>query len=62
MSEDQTRDSEGSFKLEDPTEVTAGETFFEPICITPTKKVQIRNGGAWVELISSHWLLYLVHG
>uniref|UniRef100_A0A8C8RM10 Kinesin family member 4A n=1 Tax=Pelusios castaneus TaxID=367368 RepID=A0A8C8RM10_9SAUR len=38
-SEDQTRDSEGSFKLEDPTEVTAGETFFEPICITPTKKV-----------------------
>uniref|UniRef100_A0A8C3RPJ3 Kinesin family member 4A n=1 Tax=Chelydra serpentina TaxID=8475 RepID=A0A8C3RPJ3_CHESE len=39
MSEDQTRDSEGSFKLEDPTEVTAGETFFEPICITPTKKV-----------------------
>ncbi|XP_067404450.1 chromosome-associated kinesin KIF4A [Emydura macquarii macquarii] len=39
ISEDQTRDSEGSFKLEDPTEVTAGETFFEPICITPTKKV-----------------------
>uniref|UniRef100_A0A8C0GN84 Kinesin family member 4A n=1 Tax=Chelonoidis abingdonii TaxID=106734 RepID=A0A8C0GN84_CHEAB len=39
MSEDQTRDSEGSIKLEDPTEVTAGETFFEPICITPTKKV-----------------------
>lgn len=39
MSEDQTRDSGGSFKLEDPTEVTAGETFFEPICITPTKKV-----------------------
>lgn len=46
ISEDQTRDSEGSFKLEDPTEVTAGETFFEPICITPTKKVQIRDGGS----------------
>ena len=37
--EDQTRDSEGSFKLEDPTEVTAGETFFQPVCITPTTKV-----------------------
>uniref|UniRef100_A0A8C0BR26 Kinesin family member 4A n=1 Tax=Buteo japonicus TaxID=224669 RepID=A0A8C0BR26_9AVES len=32
-------DSEGSFKLEDPTEVTAGETFFQPVCITPTTKV-----------------------
>ncbi|KFV14358.1 Chromosome-associated kinesin KIF4, partial [Pterocles gutturalis] len=37
--EDQTRDFEGSFKLEDPTEVTAGETFFQPVCITPTTKV-----------------------
>ncbi|KAM9179874.1 chromosome-associated kinesin KIF4A [Mergus octosetaceus] len=37
--EDQTRDSEGSFKLEDPTEVTPGETFFQPVCITPTAKV-----------------------
>ncbi|XP_030305103.1 chromosome-associated kinesin KIF4A isoform X3 [Calypte anna] len=37
--EDQTRDSEGSFKLEDPTEVTAGETFFQPVCVTPTTKV-----------------------
>ncbi|XP_068813105.1 chromosome-associated kinesin KIF4A isoform X2 [Struthio camelus] len=36
---DQTRDSEGSFKLEDPNEVTAGETFFQPVCITPTTKV-----------------------
>ncbi|NWR66125.1 KIF4 protein, partial [Bucorvus abyssinicus] len=36
---DRTRDSEGSFKLEDPTEVTAGETFFQPVCITPTTKV-----------------------
>ncbi|NXG73574.1 KIF4 protein, partial [Baryphthengus martii] len=34
---DQTRDSEGSFKLEDPTEVTAGETFFQPVRVTPTK-------------------------
>uniref|UniRef100_A0A8C0HQG9 Kinesin family member 4A n=1 Tax=Buteo japonicus TaxID=224669 RepID=A0A8C0HQG9_9AVES len=39
ISSDQTRDSEGSFKLEDPTEVTAGETFFQPVCITPTTKV-----------------------
>ncbi|XP_051486627.1 chromosome-associated kinesin KIF4A isoform X1 [Apus apus] len=39
LGEDQTRDSEGSFKLEDPTEVTAGETFFEPVCVTPTAKV-----------------------
>ncbi|XP_071614186.1 chromosome-associated kinesin KIF4A isoform X1 [Heliangelus exortis] len=37
--EDQTKDSEGSFKLEDPTEVTAGETFFQPVCVTPTTKV-----------------------
>ncbi|NXI47509.1 KIF4 protein, partial [Galbula dea] len=37
--EDQTRDSEGSIKLEDPTEVTAGETFFQPVCVTPTTKV-----------------------
>ncbi|XP_075619114.1 chromosome-associated kinesin KIF4A isoform X2 [Balearica regulorum gibbericeps] len=39
LCQDQTRDSEGSFKLEDPTEVTAGETFFQPVCITPTTKV-----------------------
>uniref|UniRef100_A0A8B9V217 Kinesin family member 4A n=1 Tax=Anas zonorhyncha TaxID=75864 RepID=A0A8B9V217_9AVES len=39
VSSDQTRDSEGSFKLEDPTEVTPGETFFQPVCITPTAKV-----------------------
>uniref|UniRef100_A0A663MU24 Kinesin family member 4A n=1 Tax=Athene cunicularia TaxID=194338 RepID=A0A663MU24_ATHCN len=39
LCEDQTRDSEGSFKLEDPTEVTAGETFFQPVCVTPTTKV-----------------------
>ncbi|NXL34553.1 KIF4 protein, partial [Glaucidium brasilianum] len=39
LCEDQTRDLEGSFKLEDPTEVTAGETFFQPVCVTPTTKV-----------------------
>ncbi|NXT77867.1 KIF4 protein, partial [Zapornia atra] len=39
LCQDQTRDSEGSFKLEDPTEVSAGETFFQPVCITPTTKV-----------------------
>ncbi|KFP11841.1 Chromosome-associated kinesin KIF4, partial [Egretta garzetta] len=39
LSENRTRDSEGSFKLEDPTEVTAGETFFQPVCVIPTTKV-----------------------
>ncbi|XP_042663280.1 chromosome-associated kinesin KIF4A isoform X2 [Tyto alba] len=39
LCEDQTGNSEGSFKLEDPTEVTAGETFFQPVCVTPTTKV-----------------------
>ncbi|XP_064422730.1 kinesin family member 4 [Latimeria chalumnae] len=38
-SEDQSKDSEGSFKLEDPTETHLGETFFKPLCVTPTKKV-----------------------
>ncbi|KFP69453.1 Chromosome-associated kinesin KIF4 [Acanthisitta chloris] len=37
--EDHKRDLESSFKLEDPTEVAAGETFFQPVCITPTTKV-----------------------
>ncbi|KFQ41747.1 PREDICTED: chromosome-associated kinesin KIF4A [Nestor notabilis] len=37
--EDRGRDSEGSFKLEDPTEVTVGETFFQPVCVTPATKV-----------------------
>lgn len=26
-------------KLEDPTEVKAGESFFQPVCVTPTSKV-----------------------
>lgn len=39
LCEDQKRDSEGSFKFEDPTEVTAGETFFQPLGVTPTTKV-----------------------
>ncbi|XP_036595981.1 chromosome-associated kinesin KIF4A [Trichosurus vulpecula] len=34
------QDSEGSFKLEDPTEVTPGVlSFFEPVCATPNRKV-----------------------
>uniref|UniRef100_A0A8C9L5W7 Kinesin family member 4A n=1 Tax=Serinus canaria TaxID=9135 RepID=A0A8C9L5W7_SERCA len=33
------RDSEGSLKLEDPTEVKTEESFFQPVCITPTTKV-----------------------
>ncbi|KAM6353840.1 chromosome-associated kinesin KIF4A isoform 5-T7 [Alca torda] len=37
--EDQTKDSEGSFKLKDYTELTAGGTFFQPVCVTETTKV-----------------------
>uniref|UniRef100_A0A8C9F702 Kinesin family member 4A n=1 Tax=Pavo cristatus TaxID=9049 RepID=A0A8C9F702_PAVCR len=37
--EDQTKDSEGSFKLEDLPDMTAGETFFQPVYIPPTVKV-----------------------
>lgn len=33
------QDSEGSFKLEDPTEVTPGLSFFHPVCATPNSKV-----------------------
>uniref|UniRef100_A0A8C3KZ74 Kinesin family member 4A n=1 Tax=Chrysolophus pictus TaxID=9089 RepID=A0A8C3KZ74_CHRPC len=33
------QDSEGSFKLEDLPDVTAGETFFQPVYIPPTVKV-----------------------
>ncbi|KAG8508179.1 Chromosome-associated kinesin KIF4A, partial [Galemys pyrenaicus] len=34
-----TQDSEGSFKLEDPTEVTPGLSFFNPVCATPNSKI-----------------------
>ncbi|XP_025789618.1 chromosome-associated kinesin KIF4A [Puma concolor] len=34
-----TQDSEGSFKLEDPTEVTSGLSFFNPVCATPNSKL-----------------------
>ncbi|NXF99803.1 KIF4 protein, partial [Sakesphorus luctuosus] len=37
--EDPQRDSDGSLKLEDPTMVKAGESFFQPVCATPTTKV-----------------------
>lgn len=37
--EDRTRESEMTLKLLDPTEITGGESFFNPPCITPTKKV-----------------------
>lgn len=36
---EQTQDSESSFKLEDPTEVTSGLSFFNPVCITPSSKI-----------------------
>ncbi|XP_053436903.1 chromosome-associated kinesin KIF4A [Nycticebus coucang] len=32
-------DSEGSFKLEDPTEGTPGLSFFKPVCTTPNSKI-----------------------
>ncbi|KAM6991341.1 chromosome-associated kinesin KIF4-like [Passerculus sandwichensis] len=37
--EEHKRDSEGSLKLEDPMEVKAEESFFQPVSITPTTKV-----------------------
>ncbi|XP_032745280.1 chromosome-associated kinesin KIF4A [Rattus rattus] len=33
------QDSENSFKLEDPTEVTSGLSFFNPVCTTPSSKI-----------------------
>ncbi|NXU53349.1 KIF4 protein, partial [Turnix velox] len=39
VSEDQTKDSEGSSKLEDSDDLTTGETFFQPICSLPNAKV-----------------------
>ncbi|XP_064933426.1 chromosome-associated kinesin KIF4 isoform X1 [Columba livia] len=39
LGEDQTRDSGGSFKLEDLSEVTAGGTFFQPVNITSPSEV-----------------------
>lgn len=39
MCEDQTKDSEGSFKLEDLPDVTAGETFFKPVYVPPNMTV-----------------------
>ncbi|XP_056216157.1 chromosome-associated kinesin KIF4A isoform X2 [Falco biarmicus] len=39
LCQDKSRDSDGCFRLEDPTEVASGETFFQPVCVTPTTKV-----------------------
>ncbi|XP_058514255.1 chromosome-associated kinesin KIF4A isoform X2 [Ochotona princeps] len=36
---ERTRDSEGSCRLEDPTEVTPGLSFFNPVCATPNSKI-----------------------
>lgn len=36
---ERTQDSEGSFKLEDPTEVTPGLSFFNPVSATPNRKI-----------------------
>ncbi|KFO29757.1 chromosome-associated kinesin KIF4A [Fukomys damarensis] len=33
------QDSDSSFKLEDPTEVTPGLSFFNPVCATPKSKI-----------------------
>ncbi|XP_041252520.1 chromosome-associated kinesin KIF4A [Onychostruthus taczanowskii] len=37
--EENKRDSEGSLKLEDPTEVKAEDSFFQPVCAIPTTKI-----------------------
>ncbi|XP_039945926.1 chromosome-associated kinesin KIF4A [Hirundo rustica] len=39
ISEENKRDSEESLKLEDPTDVKAEDSFFQPVCVTPTSKV-----------------------
>ncbi|ELV11199.1 chromosome-associated kinesin KIF4A [Tupaia chinensis] len=39
------QDTEGSFTLEDPTEVTPGLSFFNPICATPNSKILKEMGG-----------------
>ncbi|CAK6446558.1 unnamed protein product [Pipistrellus nathusii] len=36
---ERTQDSEGSFTLEDPTEVTPGLSFFSPVCATPNSRI-----------------------
>ncbi|XP_012882619.1 PREDICTED: chromosome-associated kinesin KIF4A-like [Dipodomys ordii] len=36
---EQAQDSEDSLKLEDPTEVTPGLSFFSPVCATPNSKI-----------------------
>lgn len=36
---ERTQDSEGSFTLEDPTEVTPGLSFFSPVCATPNRRM-----------------------
>lgn len=33
------QDSENSFKLKDPTEVTSGLSIFNPVCATPSSKI-----------------------
>ncbi|XP_075691783.1 chromosome-associated kinesin KIF4A [Rhinoderma darwinii] len=38
-SEDQSRESENSMKIDYPGDVTAGSSFFTPPCVTPTNKV-----------------------
>uniref|UniRef100_A0A7M4EQ76 Kinesin family member 4A n=1 Tax=Crocodylus porosus TaxID=8502 RepID=A0A7M4EQ76_CROPO len=44
ISEDQTSNSEGSFKLEDSTVVAVGKaTFFQPVCVAPTTKARARE-------------------
>ncbi|NWX97330.1 KIF4 protein, partial [Nothoprocta ornata] len=39
LREDQSKDSEGSFKQEEPTETSAEEAFFQPVFISPTTEV-----------------------
>ncbi|XP_041111481.1 chromosome-associated kinesin KIF4-like [Polyodon spathula] len=46
-SDEQSKNSEGSFKVEDPTAVSPGDsTFFKPPSVTPTKKVLQEIGDA----------------
>ncbi|XP_066106128.1 chromosome-associated kinesin KIF4A isoform X1 [Saccopteryx bilineata] len=50
---ERSRDSEGSFNLEDPTEVTPGRSFFKPVCATPNSKILREMGDMQQALLTT---------
>lgn len=57
---ERTQDSEGSFKLEDPTEVTPGLAFFNPVCATPNSKVSGLRRQMFTNVLASISALALI--